>query len=83
MTQEDLADETGLSVGTISDLEKGKAGYSDKSLGKIADALEVEIGMILSVDPNADAPLWALLGKAKDAEKEQIAKVARALIKKQ
>lgn len=43
ITQEDLALKSGLTQGYINFLENGKRGYSERSLEKIANALEIQI----------------------------------------
>ncbi len=43
ITQEDLALKSGLTQGYINFLENGKRGYSERSLGKIANALGIQI----------------------------------------
>lgn len=51
MTQEKLAELTGLSPGQISDLELGAVGYSPESLQAIADALKTPRGKLLDERP--------------------------------
>ena len=43
ITQEELALRSGLTQGYINFLENGKRGYSERSLGKIANALGIQI----------------------------------------
>jgi transcriptional regulator with XRE-family HTH domain len=43
ITQEGLALKSGLTQGYINFLENGKRGYSERSLGKIANALGIQI----------------------------------------
>lgn len=80
MTLEELAGDSGLSVGLVTSIESGASGYSDVSLSKLAKALRIEPGMILSVNPSVDPPLWLLLSQAGPAEREQIAKHASIVI---
>ena len=52
-TIEELAEMSGLSPGTIADLEKGVVGYSPESLQALADALKVTRGQLLDEPPPA------------------------------
>jgi transcriptional regulator with XRE-family HTH domain len=60
MSQETLAALTSVSVSSISQLEHGKQGFSDKTLKSIADALEVQAGWLLSRDPTDPDDVWTL-----------------------
>lgn len=80
MTQEELADASGVSAGMISSLEAARAGYSAESLHRLASALNVEPGMIISVNPENDPHLWSLMSDATPKERDQIAKLAGAIV---
>jgi transcriptional regulator with XRE-family HTH domain len=80
MTQEDLAAAAGLSVGTISDIESGKSGYSANSLHRLAKALRITPGMIIDVNPEKAPVLWELVLKATDDQRDQIARHARVIV---
>lgn len=82
MTQEDLSEKSGVSVGMISSIEGQKSGYSGESLQKLADALGITKGMILDVDPTGDEELWSLVLRANPKEREQIAKHATVIVSK-
>lgn len=82
LTQEELADASGVSVGMISSIEGATSGYSAESLHKLAGALGIEAGMILSVNPERDPSLWALVSQASDKERDQIAKHASVIVTK-
>lgn len=45
LTQQDLADYTGLSLRIIKSIESGKGNPSIRNLGKIADILGLEISL--------------------------------------
>lgn len=51
MKMEALARHSGLAVGTISDIEAGKQGYTRASLEAIARALRTRPGYLLEFDP--------------------------------
>lgn len=71
-----------MSVGNVSQLERGIQGYSDEGLEALAEALNCEPGHILSVNPLAPDAIWSIWERASEAEKAQVAAVARALIKR-
>lgn len=52
MKLEVLAEKSGLAVGTISQIETGKQGYSRDSLEAIAGALGTRPGYLLELDPS-------------------------------
>lgn len=47
MTQEELADRAGLSMRYVGAIERGDVSASVTVLGQIADALEIEPGVLL------------------------------------
>ncbi|RWO34766.1 MAG: XRE family transcriptional regulator [Mesorhizobium sp.] len=51
MKMEELAQRSKLAVGTISDIETGKKGYTRASLEMIAQALRTRPGYLLEFDP--------------------------------
>ncbi|QLH62281.1 XRE family transcriptional regulator [Serratia symbiotica] len=55
MTILELATAAGSDVGNISRLERGKQGYSDLILRKIADALAIPISELFSTEADSDA----------------------------
>lgn len=81
LTIEELAEKSGLAVGTVSAIETMKAGYSPESLGDLARALDTEPGHLLSVDPTADDGMWRLWLLASPEERRLISALARTVIK--
>lgn len=79
-TQEELAERADVSVGTVSGIEAGTNGYSSESLHKLADALGIQAGMILDVNPEGDEPLWAIIAKANAEQRDRIARHARVIV---
>lgn len=81
MTIEQLSEKAHLSVGSISAVERNLQGLSDESRERLAKALRITPGMLLEVNPDDDTALWGLITAATPDERDQIAKVARALVK--
>lgn len=81
MTVAELADKAGMSTGNLSAIENQKQGYSTKSLAAIADALGVDTGTLLRVNPTEGAPMWAIWVAATEAQREHIADLARTVVK--
>lgn len=75
LTIEQLADRVEMSVSSISQLERGLQGFSDKTLLALADALRCEPGDLLSRDPRLDGAVVDLMRliKQKDAAQTVIA----------
>ncbi len=58
LTQEELAEQTGLSVGFISQLERGITKPSIDTLSDICDFLECHIGAVLDYSEKENSPLF-------------------------
>jgi transcriptional regulator with XRE-family HTH domain len=82
ITQEELADRTGLSPGYISLLETGERGYTQDSLERIAEALRCLPGEILNVDPKRDASFMGLLETLKPLERRQARELVQLFIQR-
>ena len=82
LTQEQLAERTGMSANNVSQLENYRQGYSAEGLAAIAEALNCEPGHLLMVDPTKDGAIWSLWEKAKPGERSQIIAVAEAIVRK-
>lgn len=50
-TQVELAHRAGLAVGTVSGIEAQKVGFGQESLGKLARAFGVSIGVLFDINP--------------------------------
>lgn len=81
LTQEQLAERVGWSVGNVSQLERGLQGYSQEGLEALADALQCEPGQILNVDPTRDDAIWSIWEKAKPGERQMIVELAKTVVK--
>lgn len=49
-TMKSIADEVGISIAYLSDIEKGNRNGTKDTIQKIADALDVEIEELMSTD---------------------------------
>lgn len=54
MKMEELASRSNLGIGTISDIETGRQGYTRHSLEAIAQALRTRPGYLLEFDPTKE-----------------------------
>jgi transcriptional regulator with XRE-family HTH domain len=81
LTQEQLAERVGWSVGNVSQLERGLQGYSQEGLEALADALNCDPGQLLTVDPTGDDAIWSIWERAKPAERTMIVNVAKTIVK--
>lgn len=80
MTLEDLAETSGVSVSTISQIENRKQGYTQNTLNALADALGCEPGDLLSVTPGVDDALRVLWKKLSDQDRERWLRSLRAFV---
>jgi transcriptional regulator with XRE-family HTH domain len=81
LTQEQLAERVGWSVGNVSQLERGLQGYSQEGLEALADALQCDPGQLLTVDPTGDDAIWSIWEKAKPGERQMIVELAKTVVK--
>jgi transcriptional regulator with XRE-family HTH domain len=82
LTQEQLAERVGWSVGNVSQLERALQGYSDEGLALLADALQCTPGQILDVDPTNDNSIWSLFERAKPSQRQTLLEVAKEMVVK-
>jgi transcriptional regulator with XRE-family HTH domain len=80
ITQERLADRAGMSPGNLSNIETGKQPYTQGHMEALADALNCEVVDLLVRDPSDPEGIWTLWERARPAERQQIVRVAQALI---
>jgi DNA-binding Xre family transcriptional regulator len=81
LTQEQLAERVGWSVGNVSQLERGLQGYSQEGLEALAEALQCDPGQLLTVDPSKDDAIWSIWEKAKPGERQMIIELAKTVVK--
>lgn len=80
MTLETLAEESGLSVSSISAYERGGNDPSLEAAGLLAEAMGITRGMLLDIDPREDPTLWAAFLRANPAQRRDLARMADALV---
>ncbi len=82
LTQEELADRTGTTKAVISLLENGHRALSDKWLRKFGEALDVQPGHILDVDPNdLGSDIIDIWTRITDEDRKQAARILRTFLK--
>ena len=82
LTLEQMADALDMSASHLSMLERGKRGYTQETLERIAAVLKTDTGSLLTVDPLSEPySMWTVWAEAKPAQKRQIVEIAKALIK--
>lgn len=80
MTQEQLAEAAGLSVGSISAYELGSNAPSLDALQRLSEAMNVPKGMLLDINPHEDPAMWDAYLRASETQKREIGRIAGALI---
>lgn len=79
MSQELLAEKSGVSTGQISLIETSKSAGSAETLEKLADALKIEVGELFDVEPGEDGSILRLW--VKDGDRERVEAMIGALAK--
>ena len=85
LTQEQAAERLDITQATLSRIERGLHPYSQDFLEKAAEAYHCEPQDLLMRNPSDKGAVWSItdnLRKATKAEREQIAAVVDALLKK-
>ncbi len=70
-----------MAVSNIAQLEQGRQGYSQAGLEAIADALQCDVGQLLTVDPTKDDAMWSIWDQARPGERKLIVDLAKTIIK--
>lgn len=81
LTLERLADRVGVSVGALSQLERGDVGYTQPMLEALADALNCEPADLITYSPKAVGDLRQIWAKIPQEDQGQALKVLQAFIK--
>lgn len=79
MTQEQLAELSGMSVSNISQFERMLQGFSARGLKKLAHVLECQPAHILLVNPLEDEEIWMLWSRASRDQRKQIVRLGQAI----
>lgn len=82
LTQDKLAQRSGLSKPFISQLETGKRQYSQDVLELLAQTLRCSPPDLLMRDPTDPEGIWTVWESAQPGERVQIVEVAKALTKR-
>lgn len=72
--------EIGMDGTNLGRIEKGEVPYSQDLLEMLADLYGCEVSDLLIRDPSDAQGIWSLWEQAKPAEREQIVRVAKALV---
>lgn len=67
-------------VASLSRLENGLQPYSQPVLEALADVLQTDPGSLLMRNPSQDGYMWSIWDHAKQGEREQIARLAEAIV---
>jgi transcriptional regulator with XRE-family HTH domain len=78
-TQERLAEMTNMSVGYLSDLEKGKRRYNQDHLEVLAEALRCEPADLIMRDPTDPEGLWSIYDDLQPVERRQLVEIGKTL----
>lgn len=84
LNQETLADRVGLTASSISQLENGKQGFTDKTLIALAEALECHPGELLLRDPTREDsffPLCMAAERIEGPERQHVMEVFKAALR--
>ncbi|MGY2048868.1 helix-turn-helix domain-containing protein [Methylobacterium sp. JK268] len=76
----EVSAEIGMTGPNLGRVEKGEVPYSQDLLEQLAEFYNCEISDLLVRDPSDPEGIWSIWDQAKPAEREQIVKVAKALV---
>lgn len=79
LTLERLAERVSMTAGALSYLERGRSGYNQETLERIAEALQTDAASLLMRNPEDEDAIWSVWDNASDGEKRQISSVVKAL----
>lgn len=78
-TLERLAEMLDMSVGYLSDLEKGKRRYNQDHLEALATALQCSPADLLVRDPTDPDGIWSVWEQLKPVERSQVVEIAKTI----
>jgi transcriptional regulator with XRE-family HTH domain len=79
LTQEQLAEATGMSTASLSRLETGEQDYTGSTLELLAKALETDVTSLLSRKPSEDEPISQIWAAASPAQRRQIVQISKTI----
>lgn len=79
LTQDDLGHLVGVSGSSISQLETGKQGFTDKTLAELAKALDCSPLALLAHDPGRPDSFWPLFEAAEQLKGSQRSRAIRMM----
>ncbi len=79
LTQEQLAERSGLTQGLISQLENNTSDYSGETLAALAFALNCEEADLIMRNPEDPEAPWSIWETLKPVEKRQAVEILRGL----
>lgn len=79
MTQEQLAELTGMSAANLSRIEKGEQDYTQSVLEAVSKALNVDIISLLTRRPKEGEHIWPIWQAATPDQRQQISEIARTI----
>lgn len=82
MTLEQAAEELGITAGSLSQTELGKANYTRPLLEALAHLYGCEPGDLIMRNPADTEAVWSLWDRAKKGEREQIIGMMKLIVGK-
>jgi len=79
MTQDQLAERSGVTQGMISHLENGNTDFTGNMLERLAFALQCEPPDLIMRDPTDSEAPWTIWETLKPAERRQAVEILKAL----
>lgn len=79
LTQEQLAERTGITQGMVSQLETGRSDFSGNVLEMLAEALMCDPADLLMRNPTDDDAPWSIWDTLNGPEKRQAVEIIKAL----
>jgi transcriptional regulator with XRE-family HTH domain len=79
-TLQRLADRLDMTHSHFSMLERGKRGYTQDTLEKVAGALNTDVASLLMRAPTDPDDIWSIWDRAKPGQRKQIVEAARAIV---
>lgn len=79
---ERLVDTAGeMTVGNLSQIERGNQPYSQPQLEALAEALQTDVASLLMRDPTDSEALWSIWDQAKQGQRQQIVEMSKIILK--